>query len=255
MKGFSAFFRKEFTYQLRSGKLFGMAAVFILFAILSPATAKLMPKLLDSLGGSGSGAAFTVTIGEVTAFHSWQQFFNNISTSLIVFVLMQSGCFTNEYRSGTLVLALTKGLSRGKVLAAKGLMLILLWTGLYWVSFGICCGYTGVYWQSGAENVFTAALYWWVYGLFFTVLTVFFSAFLNGMAGVLAAVGGTLVVYRLLSMIPKLAPYLPTKLSEAEPLLLGEAVPGDYVTALMITAAVIAAAAIASKPLFDRKTI
>ena len=111
MRAFKAFLRKELTGQKRTGKLYILAAVAVLLGIMAPATAKLLPKLLESVGTEGSG--MTITLTEVTAFSSLQQFFNNASMMLIALLAVEMGIFTGEYRSGTLVLALTKGLSRG----------------------------------------------------------------------------------------------------------------------------------------------
>ena len=100
MKGFTAFFKKEVSEFVRTKRLMILLIVFTIIGIMNPATAKLTPKLLDSLSMDG------ITIGEitVTAFDSWGQFAKNIQTALIVTIIMMSGIYTSEYTKGTVIL-------------------------------------------------------------------------------------------------------------------------------------------------------
>ena len=131
MKTFLAFMKKEWMEQLRSGRLMILGIVFVLFGIMNPAVAKLTPWLFEIMADSLEESGMIVTAVEVDAVDSWIQFFKNVPMALIVFVLLQSSIFTKEYQSGTLVLALTKGLHRYKVLFSKAAVLVLLWTVFY----------------------------------------------------------------------------------------------------------------------------
>ena len=110
MKSLLAFMKKEGIEQLRSGQLLILA---------------------------------TVT---VDAMSSWVQFFKNLPMGLIIFILLESSIFTKEYQSGTLVLALTKGLDRYKVVISKASVLLVLWTFFYWICYGITYGYNAYFW-------------------------------------------------------------------------------------------------------------
>lgn len=55
---------------------------------------------------------------------------------LIVFVFLYSGIFTKEYETNTLILILTKGLSRYKVVFAKFFVMFTMWT-IIWIVEGI----------------------------------------------------------------------------------------------------------------------
>ena len=252
MRAFKAFLRKELIGQKRTGKLYILAAVAVLLGIMAPATAKLLPKLLESVGTEGSG--MTITLTEVTAFSSLQQFFNNASMMLIVLLAVEMGIFTGEYRSGTLVLALTKGLSRGKVLAAKFIMLITVWTVFWWLSFGIAFGGTAVYWSMDTvkEPVFAAFAYW-LFGLMMTAVLVFFSSFARSSGLVIGGVAGVYFGYSLLGMIPKLGKYLPVKLTNADPLMKGAEAVSEYIPAAVIAGAIAAAALAASSVIFSKR--
>ena len=112
MKSLMAFIKKEIMEQVRTKKLMILGILFVVFGIMSPAIAKAIPLLLEEFGNSLAESGMTITQTEVSAMDSWVQFFKNIPMALIAFVILESGIFTREYRSGTLVLSLTKGLER-----------------------------------------------------------------------------------------------------------------------------------------------
>ena len=118
MKSTFAFLKKEFMGNFRSGKIFLIVGLFLLFGLMNPATAWVTPMLYDLMAEALEASGIVVGEYTVSAFDSWLQFFSNIPMALIAFVLIYSGTFTSEYSSGTLVLILTKGLSRSKVLLA-----------------------------------------------------------------------------------------------------------------------------------------
>lgn len=128
MKTLIAFFKKEITEQIRSARLIIITAVFVFFAVMNPTVVKLTPMLYELLADMMAQSGMTVTDVSVSAMDSWMQFFKNIPMGLIIFVVLQSGIFTKEYRSGTLVLSLTKGLERYKVVVSKSAVLATLWT-------------------------------------------------------------------------------------------------------------------------------
>ena len=137
MRSFLGCIKKEWMEQVRSGRLLFLLILFTLFGIMNPAIAKLTPWLLETLSDSLAENGMTITTVEVDALTSWTQFYKNIPMALIAFVLMESTLFTKEYQSGTLILTLTKGLQRYKVILAKTTVLTLLWTAGYWICFGI----------------------------------------------------------------------------------------------------------------------
>lgn len=216
-----AFFKKEWLEYYRSRKLIIIGSVFILFGIMNPAIAKLLPFILEKFAENGE-TGISVVLPSVDASMSWAQFYKNIPMALIVCVLMFGGILTGELQKGTLIPILTKGLARWKVLFTKGLNLIILWTAGYWVCYGITYFYTGYYWDNGVmSNLFPAAGLYWLYGTLIMTLIIFFSSFSSSFAGVILGVGGSYFVITLLGMIPRLSSYLPTKLTDVSGLLEG----------------------------------
>ena len=94
MRALIAFFKKEMTEQIRSGKLLFLMILFILFGVMNPAIAKLTPWLLETMSESLEATGMTVTPVTVTALDSWVQFFKHMPMALIAYVLMQSSINT-----------------------------------------------------------------------------------------------------------------------------------------------------------------
>ena len=256
MRSFLAFTKKEFTEQLRTGKVLLLGILFTLFGIMNPATAKLTPWLMEQLSDTLAESGMTITSVTVTALDSWMQFFKNISTALIAFVLLESSIFTREYRSGTLILSLTKGLSRYKVVLSKALTLMTMWTASYWLYFGVTYAYTVYYWDNSvAKNLAPSVVLWWVFGLFIVSLVVWFSTLLDTNTGVLVGTGGVALAFSLCSMIPKAAKYLPTFLTDGNSLVYGLKEPDEYMVALIITVGMTLALLISSLTIFNKKQL
>ena len=237
MRSLSAFIKKEITEQLRSGRLMILGTLSILFGIMNPAVAKLTPWLLETMADSLAESGMMVTDVTVSAMDSWVQFFKNIPMALIVFVLLESSIFTKEYQSGTLVLSLTKGLKRYKVVVSKTVVLTGLWSFGYWLCFGITYGYNEYFWDNAvAQNLMFSVVCWWLFGLWVIALMILFSAIANSNTGVLMGTGGVVLASYLLGLFPKLREYVPTLLADGNSLIYGAAEAKTYSTAIIIVA-------------------
>jgi ABC-2 type transport system permease protein len=256
MKSLVAFLKKEIAEQFRSGRIMILGLLFVLFGIMNPAVAKLTPWLLEVMADSLAESGMTVTDVTVTAMDSWVQFFKNMPMALIAFVLLESSIFTKEYQSGTLLLSLTKGLARHKVVIAKTAVLILLWTVGYWLCFGITYGYNAYFWDNAiAKSLAFSMLCWWIFGLWVIALVVLFSTVSTANTGVLLGTGGVVLVSYLLSMLPKISKYLPTHLTDGNSLIYGVAQTGAYTAALIISAVTALACFVGGLVVFNKKQL
>ena len=256
MKTFLAFIKKEWLAQLRSGQVVILGILFILLGIMNPAVAKMTPWLLELMADSLESSGMTITTVTVTAMDSWVQFFKNAPMGLIVFILLESSIFTKEYASGTLVLTLTKGLERSKVVFAKAVLLILFWSVSYWLSFGITYGYNAYFWDNAiAKNLLFSVFCWWLFGLFTVALTVLFSTLFRSNTGVLAGVGGTVVASYLLGLLPRVTEAVPTRLMNGNALIYGTSEPNSYTAALLTTGILCLLCFILSLPVFNKKQL
>ena len=256
MKALIAFLKKEFLEQVRSGKLIILGILFILFGIMNPAVAKLTPWLLETMADSLAQGGMTITVAEVTAMDSWVQFFKNIPMALIVLVLMQSSIFTREYQTGTLLLSLTKGLARYKMMVAKTLILVLFWTVGYWLCFGITYVYNAYFWDNSiARNLMLSVVCWWVFGLWTISLIILFSSLAKENTGVLVGTGSVVLISSVLGFFPKLHRFLPTQLTDGNSLIYGLAEADKYLPAIVIALAMCLVCFAVSIPIFNKKRL
>lgn len=237
MKSLLSFLKKEYLEAVRTGKAVLLLLLFVLFGMMGPAIAKLTPWLMEMYADSLSESGLLVTSAQVDAMTSWTQFFKNIPIALIAFVLIFSDLFTKEYKSGTLVLVLTKGLSRYKVVLAKTVLLLSLWTVGYGLCFAITYGYNAYFWDNGIVNhLFFSAAIWWLFGVWVICLIVLFSSLLQNHTGVSLCTGGTVLLAYILGLIPKVKVYAPTMLMDTNSLLTGAESADAYIKAIMIAA-------------------
>lgn len=256
MRAFLAFMKKEWMEQIRSSRLVILAILFLMFGIMNPAIAKLTPWLFEVMAESLEESGMVVTTVEVDAMTSWVQFFKNVPMALIVFILMQSNIFIKEYQSGTLVLALTKGLHRYKVIVSKVVVLITMWTVFYWMHFGITYVYNDYFWDNAvAKNLLFSTVCWWIFGLWTIALLVLFSTIASANTGVLVGTGAVVFGLYMLSLLPKLTKYLPTLLMDGNSLIYGAKDMENYTMALIITMAISFVCILVSVPLLNKKRI
>ena len=236
MRSFLAILKKENLECVRSGKLTILCILFLLFGIMNPAIAKMIPWLLKIMSDSLAETGMTVTDTTIDALTSWTQFFKNIPMALIVFVLVYSGTFTKEYESGTLILLLTKGLSRYKVVLAKFVVMLAVWTIGYWICFAITYGYNAYFWDNSiAVWLMSAAIHWWLFGVWVVCLIVLFSTLCSSYTGVLLGTGGSVIGVYLISLFPQIGKYTPAALMNSASLLIGTETADAYELAFLIT--------------------
>lgn len=256
MKALLSFMKKEYLEGTRTGKIILLILLFVLFGIMNPAIAKLTPWMMEMMSDTMAENGLIVTDVKVDAMTSWTQFFKNNPFALIAFVLIFSDSFTKEYKSGTLLLVLTKGLSRYKVVLAKTAFLLSLWTFGYGLSFAITYGYNAYFWDNGiADNLFASAAIWWLFGVWVIGLLVLFSSLLLNNTQVSLCTGGTVLLAYLLSIIPKVKAYSPMMLINANSLLTGAEGTDAYIKAIVIAAALCIVCVTVSIPIMNKKQL
>jgi len=256
MKTLLAFIKKEWMEQMRLSRVMVLGILFVLFGIMNPAMAKLTPWLFEVMADSLESSGIMVGEIKVTAMESWVQFFKNIPMALIVFVLLESSCFTKEYQSGTLVLALTKGMERYKVVIAKATMLVSLWSVGYWMCYGITYVYNDYFWDNSiASNLLFSALCWWLFGIWTVLLMVLFSTLADSNTGVMMGTGGVVLAAYLIGLWPKCKKYAPAMLMDGNSLIYGWEQAESYGAAIALTAAFCILCAVISVSIMNKKRI
>ena len=256
MKSLFAFIKKELTEQHRSGRLWITLLLFILLGIMNPAIAKLTPWLLELFADSLLESGMVVTEVKVSALDSWMQYYKNLPIGLIAFVLLQGAVFTKEYGSGTLVLSLTKGLERYKVVVAKTGILFTIWSLAYWLCFIITYFYNSYFWDNSvAQGLVFSALCWWLFGIFVISLMTLFSTVSASNTGVLIGTGTVILAFYSVGLIPKLDKYLPTFLTDGNSLIYGVLSPSEYIISVVVTATLSIICFAVSMPIFNKKKL
>lgn len=249
MKTLLCFVKKEFTEYSRTGKLIVIFAIAILFGLMNPAIAKLTPFLLETASEMG-GMKIVMTDTGIDASMSWQQFYKNIPMLVVAFLLIFGGTFTQEYQKNTLIPIITKGLSRWKVVVAKYVVLLSVWTLAYFSVFGLTYYYNDYYWDNGImSNLGAAAVGYWLYGVLMVSLMVLFSTMAKNFGQVLLGVGGVYIVMNLLALADKLVKYLPTYLCSYS---IVEGAKVSYITFLVCSICIVACVA-SSVMIFNKK--
>lgn len=254
--GFLAFMKKEWKELWRGGKLFVLLAVFVLFGIMNPAIAKLTPWLMEQMADELAGSGLSVSAVRVDVSASWAQFFKNAPMAVLLFIILFGGSLTNECRRGELIPLLTRGLPRHSVIAAKAVVMAVVWTVGYWLCFGITLGYNMYFWGSeGMAHAALAAIFPYLFGLWMVAMLLAFSVPAKSGTSVLAGLAALIAVCYIAGMLPGAARWLPTGLLSSGAIAARQGGADEFVRAAVV-AGITAAAGYASAVIgFERKQI
>ncbi len=256
MKSLIAFTKKELLGQVRSAKLWIVLGVFFAFGLMNPGITAITPWLFEIMKEALEQSGMNITVTSVNALDSWAQFYSNISVALIVFGVVYGTSFTKEYRTGTLILSLTKGLERYKVIVAKSSMLCAVWTVAYWLCFTVTYVINDLVWDNSvAHSLGLSAVCWWLYGIFVISLITMFSTVFSSFGGVALGVGGVIFVESLITIIPKVIEYLPSMLMGSLSLVYGLEEPKEFIASIIITSVLTVAFFVVSVPIFNKKQL
>ena len=234
MNAMTAFFKKELREAIATHKLTVLGLVFLLFGIMNPLMAKLLPDILGSVLPDG----MTVTLPAPSAIDSWAQFYKNIpQMGLIVLVLLYGGMMASELSRGTLTHLLTKGLSLGGVILAKYAAAALVWTAAYALCLGVTWVYTLYFWPTdNLPNLPLAALGLWVFGLVLLAPLPLGGVLFKSNYGSLLFTGALVVLLTLLNIVPAIATISPLTLASTSMALIGGMLPASAFLWPMVTA-------------------
>lgn len=257
MIGFVAFVKKEWLEHLRTYKIWIMLAIFLIFGIMSPFFAKIMPELLMSLSDSGE-LPIAMELPASTALDSYSQFFKNITQmGMVVLLLVYSGMLSQEISKGTLIPVLTKGLSRTAVILSKYTVAVFIWT----ISISICFTITYLYTiflfpPFAIYHLFLSVFCVWLFGAFLLALSLCTACLVKGTYGGLLLTGMCVSILMLMNMFPALQPYNPIRLNSDNLAMLNQGYDvASLYPALIVTVIVSVALLISASLLFKKKTL
>lgn len=254
MRQLTAFFKKECREYYRSGKIWIVLVIFVLFGIMNPAMAKLTPWLMEMASESLESSGLTLGTVEVDALTSWIQFYKNVPMAMIIFMLLFAGMITREYDRGTLINMVTKGMVRWKVVLAKTLVVTGIWLIGYWLCFGITYGYNAYFWDNSlAQHIFLGAGCLCIFGLWVISLGVLVSTIVSSTTAVILFTVGTIGVLYFLSLIGKIKKFLPVQLLGSGELLTGAGSVADYQITILVTVVLVIVQLVLAVAAFNKR--
>lgn len=255
MNQISALFKKEVMESIRNFKLFALIIVFMIFGVLSPLTAILMPDIMEMVM---EDAGIQFELPPVSAIDSYTQFFSNVNQmGLVIMVLLMGNLLTGEFSRNTLVNLVTKGLKRHNIIIVKSIFSTLVWTIAFFLAALITYLYTIYYWDETINNVLLSYSLTWLFGVFLISLIMFTSSiFRSSFLGVLISVLAVVIIMMIVSIHPSIAEYLPQYLINSNMAILTEEImPGDMLQSVIVTIISTVVLFIISVSLFNKTEI
>lgn len=195
---------------------------------------------------------------EPAALDAWKQFYKNISgVGFSAVIILYGSCLSGEYSKGTLVLLVTKGLSRKAVIFAKYTAAAVLMTISYWGSFAFTYGYTAFLWpDTKLPNIALAAFLLWIIGfLYLSILMVGCVLFRQTFTSILFT-GGMIAVISLLGILEPLAGCSPFRLTTQNiDLISGIAAPSAFILPVLTSVILSISELLLSIRLFHKKAL
>ena len=258
MRGYSAFLAKEFTEMVKTRKVLIILAVFILFGIMSPILAKMMPDLLSSMTESMAEEGVVISIAEPTVADSYMQLFKNFTQmGLIVVLLVFSNILSGELSKGTLTALLAKGLRRDSVILAKYTAAVFWWTVGLAAGTGIAYIYTILLFGAhDAHHLVFSVFCLWLFVCAIITLILLSSVIVKGSVGGLAISVGSIILMFIINIFPQAVKYNPIALASSNAnIALGRVEYSQVLPAVWVTAALSIVSIFFTIVIFRKKAI
>lgn len=167
-----SFYIKEIQEFIKTPKGIILLILFVFFGVSSPLVAKYMNEILLAIASD-----ISIVLPNPTIQDSWLQIFKNLSTiCFIVYLIIMTGSISQEKNKGSIVLVLTKNVSRWNMIFSKFLSGVTIFTVLYIVSMFLGGWYTNILFdQFSYEGLTISLIIFWLTGVFYTALAVFVS--------------------------------------------------------------------------------
>ncbi len=245
---FNAYVRKELLEIARNYKLYIVIVVFVMIGFSNPIFAKLTPYILASM-------EYQINIPEPTVIDSWIQFYKNISTLLIVYIILFSTIISNEINSNSLINMFTKGLARKTVVLSKFAVISCLWIVAYYFCFLTTYLYTPLLLEGTLDNVLIASILPCLLGIFLISLSILGGVTTKSAIGSLLTPMIIYILLSLVSIIDAVKEYVPTYLMSSINLITGSTILSDYALAFIITSVLTILVIVVSIVIFDKQSI
>ncbi len=209
MKGLTPLLKKEIKEQLRTHRLLIVGGVFLCFGLMAPLLQYFMPEILKM-----AGEQIVVELPPPTAVKTFTDFASYIGQfGILIAVLVAMGAIANELKLGTALITLSKPVNSGAFVSAKFLAMSLTLLVSQAIAAVFCFGYT--IWLIGEAAVLPYIWMNLLMALFLilclAITLVFSSLFKSSLAAGGMAIGTTFAM-GILSSLPVVGDYLPSKI-------------------------------------------
>lgn len=245
---FKAFTHKELLEIHRNYKLYIILLVFITFGFSNPIFAKLTPELLKTTG-------FEISIPDPTAIDSWVQFFKNITTLLVLYIILFSSSLPAELNNNSLINLVTKGLPRPIVIIAKFTVISMLWFISYYICFAITYLYTPLLLAGQLSNILVASIFPALFGILMISLSLFGAVISKHTIGAIIIPLIGYIGMSLLSIVNSVTQYIPSLLLSSLTIITGENTVNYFVPATVVTVLLTIVLMIATVNIFNRQQL
>ena len=220
-RGFSAFLSKEFLETRRTWRLWVLPGIMVLLLGLgTPVLTAVTPALLRATERSEPGVV--IKLPTPTSRDSYSQFMGNLDqVALLAIIIAGAAIVASERRAGTIVLVLTKPLSRAGFILAKSVSQLTLLVAATALGTLVCVLVTTAIFDGRHIAAFIASVaLWLVLGAMFTLLMLLLSAAMKGQAPAAGVGIGVYVSLVVMTGFPVFRDYSPAGIIAASDALL-----------------------------------
>lgn len=209
MKGFIPLLKKEIKQQIRTHRLLIVGGVFLCFGLMAPLVLHFMPDIMKM-----AGEQIVVELPPPNSLQSFTDFAGYIGQfGILIAVLVAMGAVANELKHGTALMTLSKPVNSGAFVSAKFIAMSITFLVSQAVAAVFCFGYT--VWLIGEAAVLPYIWMNLLMALFLilclAITLVFSSLFKSSLAAGGMAIGTTIGL-GILSSLPVIGDYLPSKI-------------------------------------------
>lgn len=211
---FKAALKKEWKEAIRRYRLLVIIGVFLIIGVLSPVSAKMLPKMMEMVAAQSKeqGIEFSYS-KEPSASDALIQYNKNLGLLPILIVIMGMGLVAEEKIKGTAETILTKPVSRTSLLLAKFKVFLLLTVLGIIVGGAVCVFYTSILLgEVSISNFLFFNFLLLFYFVPFIAIILFLSVVIKSMAGTAAAGIGVYFSLMLMGSMPYVGKYSPQAL-------------------------------------------
>jgi ABC-2 type transport system permease protein len=196
VNGYLVFARKEVQEIVRTWRIWVLPAIVLFFAVSGPFIARYTPEIVGAVAGAQLGHLDLPTPSYLDAYGSWIK--NLSQVTLFAIIIIYGGIVSSEVRNGTVLLVLSKPLSRGAFVAVKVVVNCVFVAALLCVGTLLTWALTlAIFGKAQAGPLWSAAAIWLVLAILYVAIMTLLSVAIGSATG---AAGAGIGVFALLSI-------------------------------------------------------